>query len=175
MIREHKVACGAKIVSDYLHSVYNPKEFVKTVNKTTLLVKKLYKQYKAEGIIIDSIAVRGTSGASVGFAVSYKTGLPVTMIRKESEDSHCYLAVEGYTNPKNYIIIDDLICSGSTVKEIIEKIDGHNIDSRKKPVCKHIVLYASFGEPNRRIGKRSIPVSGLIAEKPATPKKKKRK
>lgn len=104
--------------SPYSHKLYNPKTLQILVQKTASAVKKHRKRLK-----FDAIAVRGSSGAAIGFPVSAMTGIPLLFVRK-SETSHADQRVEGpETDVDSYLIVDDFIATGSTVREIIKEID----------------------------------------------------
>lgn len=68
----------------------------------------------------DSIACCGTSGMLVVPQIAELLKKNIIIVRK---DSNCYsdFIVEG-PSTKQYIIIDDLICSGNTIKYIITSI-----------------------------------------------------
>jgi hypothetical protein len=69
----------------------------------------------------DVLACRGISGALVGSGISLLTGKPLIIVRKEAENRHSNLAVEGVMGPDfiHYLIVDDFICSGETAQAII--------------------------------------------------------
>jgi adenine/guanine phosphoribosyltransferase-like PRPP-binding protein len=63
----------------------------------------------------DAIAFRGLSGASIAAILSWDLGIPMMAVRKDgSHDSD---------NVETYIIIDDFICSGNTIKQIVQNIE----------------------------------------------------
>ena len=72
----------------------------------------------------DALACRGISGALVGSGISLLTGKPLIVVRKEAEKRHSGLPVEGVMGPDfiNYLIVDDFICSGDTVQDIIQNM-----------------------------------------------------
>ena len=74
---------------------------------------------------LDSIVVCGTSGLLVGPQVSEILNLNLVIVRKPNETSSSYsdFDVEG-THPSRYIILDDLICSGKTVRNILRAINS---------------------------------------------------
>ena len=86
---------------------------------------------------LDSIVVCGTSGLLVGPQVSEILYLNLVIVRKPNETSSSYsdFDVEG-THPSRYIILDDLVCSGSTVKYIIKTIKDET------PISKCIGVYS---------------------------------
>jgi len=70
----------------------------------------------------DAIAFRGMSGALIASALSYRIGKPLIMVRKHEITSHSMGRVEGYKHAKTYVVVDDFISSGATVKEIQREI-----------------------------------------------------
>lgn len=67
----------------------------------------------------DSIAFSGMSGAFVGVAVAHRMGKIPVLVRKQGDNSHDYERMVISTEPPDrYIILDDFICSGATVKYI---------------------------------------------------------
>lgn len=121
--------------SDYLVKVYQPDTLSAIVNKMSVQMIKLRKDLK-----FDAIAFSGFSGSSVAFPVSIQTGIPLLAVRKDADDSHHksgYGVLEGAIHSKTYVILDDLISSGSTVERIISRIEEYNPAAQ----CKGIVLW----------------------------------
>jgi orotate phosphoribosyltransferase len=81
--------------------------------------KLALKKYKGQ---YDSIAFMGMSGALIAVPIAQSLRKPLIMVRKNIKDCHSRCTVEGNIACKNYIIIDDLICSGDTVKRVQKKI-----------------------------------------------------
>ena len=80
------------------------------------------------------IAFRGVSGMLVGIRVADRTGREYTIIRKPGESMHSPWRIEGW-RPAQYVIIDDFVSSGDTIKAIVKEMKG--IDSE----CIGIILY----------------------------------
>lgn len=76
----------------------------------------------------DAIAFSGNSGAMIGGALAAMTGKVPILVRKDREDSHSRLSVEGYfpcTNVRaKYVVVDDFVYSGYTVRRIVRLIEG---------------------------------------------------
>lgn len=121
----------------YHDTVFSPKELKKTVNRTVRKLLKLKKKIK-----FDAIAFRGVSGSGVAFPVSMLMGMPVIYVRKDKEKTHGEKIEATEHVVKRYIVIDDFISSGDTVREIVAKIDRiiPRMDE-PKPVCVGIFLY----------------------------------
>lgn len=69
----------------------------------------------------DAIAFRGMSGCLLAAPLAYLTGKTLIMVRKP-EQSHTSLIVEGDKAAKTYVIVDDFISSGQTVKIIVQEV-----------------------------------------------------
>lgn len=70
----------------------------------------------------DAIAFTGMSGALIAPPVSLKLGKPFIMVRKPYVSGHSEWAVEGDYGAKSYIILDDFMATGETVKRIRKQI-----------------------------------------------------
>lgn len=132
-----------KIRTDYLHKVYTPKAFNLAVKRTIALVKSLQKQFK-----FTAIAFTGSSGAAVAFPVAYATKLNLIHVRKTGDRSHWNREndsnVEGVLGARNYIIIDDFISSGNTIRRIICDVNkSYHQNDYVAPKCVAIVLYSN--------------------------------
>ncbi len=91
-----------------------------------LLVPKAKRFLK--NVDFDAIAFRGMSGCLFASVLAYELRKPMIMIRKrlkESEyrtDSHSCKIVEGDRAAKTFLIVDDFIATGTTVREICKEI-----------------------------------------------------
>lgn len=94
----------------------------------------------------ESIVVMGSSGVSAAFAALMLIDFPLFLVRKDNDNSHGS-PIEGPTGLylKDYLILDDFVDSGRTVRQII-----HNIDTAaemrcspddRRPQCKGVVQY----------------------------------
>lgn len=88
----------------------------------------------------DSIAFMGMSGALIVPTVADKLNKFMLLVRKNYERRHSCLQVEGYLNSKRYLIIDDIISSGMTIRSIVEKI--HKA-TKGKAKCIGVLCYKS--------------------------------
>ena len=116
-----------KIKSEYLGKVYG-KQFLKLV---PLAAKKLRALRKIHPF--DAIAFRGSSGAALAFPLSYLLKIPLIHVRKGASH-YAGGTIEGTISSKRYIIIDDLIDRGTTVKKIISEIKK-NIGAKPVAIC----------------------------------------
>ena len=93
-------------------------QFRELVQKTARIVKEAQERWK-----FDAIAVTGKSGLSMAFALMLHVDIPFILVRKKTEKSHGS-DVES-TEPvtvKTYAVLDDCVCSGSTVRRIHDSI-----------------------------------------------------
>lgn len=87
----------------------------------------------------DSIVVRGLSGTIMGSCLAHRLKKNLVVVRK-GEECHGY-SLEYNDFPKKYIILDDLVSSGDTIRSIKDRMDRilDSISSR----CMGIYLYHS--------------------------------
>ena len=90
--------------------VLNHKIRNKIIIKAVCDLRKISDQF-------DSIACCGVSGMLVVPQISELLNKNIIVVRKEGEKCYSEFRTEGVA-PFRYIILDDLICSGSTVKYI---------------------------------------------------------
>lgn len=109
---------------NYLHDGVKG-ERRKTVTQAVANIKR----YFADGVCPgrdkpDFIAVCGASGLSVGAIIAYELGVPCVIVRKveEARNSHCggqmLTPAAVPNNESKYVIVDDFIAGGNTVKYI---------------------------------------------------------
>lgn len=109
----------------------------------------------------DAIAFTGSSGAAIAFPLALRYKLPLIMVRKPHEDSHGYFVDCNYAGLiKNFMIVDDFVCTGKTVRQILAKIA---IRSRRNgdrpPTCIGIYQWCSGGRDGfRGFGRQTIPM-----------------
>lgn len=113
----------------YLNSFFrNPQQII------DVIVHELFNPILGR---VDVIVGRGTSGILPLMSVSIRTNIPALVVRKTNEDSHSSRRIEGFapSGDWRYVIIDDQIDSGSTVRTILDEVKGE---------CVGIILYSSF-------------------------------
>jgi adenine/guanine phosphoribosyltransferase-like PRPP-binding protein len=71
----------------------------------------------------DCIVVCGTSGLMVGPQVCEILQKNLVIVRKKDERSYSNFGIEGAYSPR-FVILDDLICSGSTIQHILRTINN---------------------------------------------------
>lgn len=99
---------------DHTAILLNPKTRNKIIEQAILDIKK-------SKISFDTIACCGISGLLVVPQIAEKLHKNTIVIRKINDKSYSPFHYEGVM-PHKYIIVDDLICSGKTVKHIISTI-----------------------------------------------------
>lgn len=118
---------NSPIVAHYI-SALEPKRLKRIVDN---LKKRL------KGLDFQAIACSGVSGLIVAGPLCYELDKYPIIVRKEKDDCHSSKKVEGVDGVFNYIILDDLICSGHTMKMICEKM----VENRPKAKLVKIVIY----------------------------------
>jgi orotate phosphoribosyltransferase len=93
----------------------------------------------------DTIVFRGISGAAFGFVAGVALQTKVVYVRKEGEKSHGYKLECNSNSPiKSYIIVDDFVCSGDTIRAIVEQINKRaKQNEQRPPACAGVLLYDS--------------------------------
>jgi orotate phosphoribosyltransferase len=122
--------------ASYLEKVMTFKNRVKTLKSAKKVIKKKI------GMKFDTIAVTGVSGLVFGTVLAHELKKNLCVVRKQ-DGSHSHLKVEsGQSGQGRYIIVDDLIESGNTIRRInseIQSSDGK--DCPNPSVCVGIYLY----------------------------------
>lgn len=114
----------------YLQHLLEPKIAKQVV---TLVIKMI----KESGIEFDAIACRGLSSLLIAPIVAMRLNKTLLCIRKEGENSHSNNVVEGDHAARRYLIIDDFIDSGATIKTITATLHGFNPSMR----CAGFIAY----------------------------------
>lgn len=82
----------------------------------------------------DAIAFCGSSGASIAFSLTEKLEIPIIYVRKDGEKAHGNTVESNCSEPINkYLIVDDFVASGGTVRYIIETIDKICVSKVARP------------------------------------------
>ena len=123
-----------KIDTDYLEDVLDVNNFSKVVENTCAAIKLIAP--KAEGI-----AFRGASGSLISMAICAKTKKKPMLIRKE-KNCHSLKKFEGY-HCDSFVIVDDCVNSGATVRSILAAISETYCESIQTTIkrCKAILCY----------------------------------
>ncbi len=120
---------------------------------------------------VQCIAVSGLSGIAIGGIVANDLKIPLICVRKKGETSVAYknpvkllhftdALLFGYRHNLDYLIIDDTIDSGGTVKHIIQGINDEVCSGLRYAslTCKGVVLYASNGCCTKDDSRVQLPV-----------------
>ena len=102
-------------------------------------VCNILKTIKKHRLKFDAIAVRGCSGMLVGAPVAMKLGKSLIIVRK-NESTHAAWDIEGDIDCNSFIIIDDFILTGDTVKEIHTKVIQTGFNKEQK--CLGAICYS---------------------------------
>ncbi len=125
---------AVEFYSSYLYDIYHPATFKKLVDRVAKKVVKLKKKLK-----FNAIAFSGSSGAALAYPVSALTKIPLIHVRKKGK-THGDDIEGGGHEIKRYIILDDFIDTGATVKRIYNQIKNE-CDYDDEVKCVAIVLY----------------------------------
>ena len=119
-----------EIIHDYSEDFLTPAKLRKAVQKCVRVIRKRKLKF-------DAIAFRGLSGAVVAPMVAL--ALKKTLIAVRKSNSHG-IKVCGDLGAQSYLIIDDFISSGVTIRKIVTGIDRASLN---EPTCVGVVLYAA--------------------------------
>lgn len=129
------------IQSIYLEEILDVKKLKKLIRRAKEELKPFADRYEA-------VAFMGNSGAMFGPILAAATGKEMILVRKNKENSHSTLNVEGYMNETEhlrYIITDDLVSSGETLRTIRDRIEETcKVLRYYKPECVGVVLYRTY-------------------------------
>lgn len=92
------------------------------------IIMNTYSYLDKLDIVYDSIACCGTSGLMVVPQIAELLKKNIIIVRKDLKGYSKFYVEGPYT--KKYIIIDDLICSGDTIKHILKSIDKESSRSK---------------------------------------------
>lgn len=74
-----------------------------------------------------SVVATGLSGVTVAYALYLTRGVPVTFVRKPDESTHG-LPLEGWQIAPYYVILDDFVATGYTVRRIDDQLcENHRL------------------------------------------------
>lgn len=116
-----------EIQTDYLGRLYSEK-FFKIVPAAVKKIRAFKKKHPFE-----AIAFTGSSGAGLAYPLSYILKMPLIHVRKKGDSQNYFPVIEGTISASSYIIVDDFISSGKTVRRILREIK-ENINNKPKPI-----------------------------------------
>jgi adenine/guanine phosphoribosyltransferase-like PRPP-binding protein len=108
----------------------------------------------------DTVVVTGNSGISVAHAALMLIDFPLVLVRKPNDCSNGH-QIEGPTSHilQRYVILDDLICSGDTVRRVQQTLLEYDEDTELAGVF----LYCHGEEPTHWSGNLQCLVRGVYA------------
>lgn len=109
--------------ASWLRSMVDPAERRKVVELTRVRLCDLPA--------FDAIAFTGLSGSVIAGAVALAMDKYLYCVRKSKENRHSDYVVEGPSTGLRYIILDDFISTGSTIRRIVEMVQAHTDNSAK--------------------------------------------
>lgn len=126
-------------------------------------LKELSRQIRRAKISYDFIVGRGLSGSLIAAPLALRLNKRLVVVRK-GEETHSWCKIEGLERGMmhSYIIVDDFISTGETVRAIIDAMEKNCSHSK----CQGIFLYgaAKKYEDIFVYGEREIPVSAFCTE-----------
>lgn len=111
------------LYSDYLHCAIDLHIRKKIINKAVIFLRKQQKTSEFTGV-----AFRGVSGALIAPSIADKLRCDLLVVRKK-DGSHSSCEIEGNLTDK-YIIIDDFVRTGETLRIIVDKIRKYVPESK---------------------------------------------
>lgn len=139
------------VVSDY--DDYNSYTGVEYLTPLTSSKKRLAVVNKAVGILanvdFDSIAFIGMSGALLAPVLAFVMGKELIALRKHGSQSHSWHSIEGFNKTKRYIVVDDFICTGNTVRDIAKRMEGFAPGAEYVGTYAYNDQYFHVGHPGR--------------------------
>jgi adenine/guanine phosphoribosyltransferase-like PRPP-binding protein len=129
--------------ADYLYSCLQLQAYQERLPKAKAILKK----YK-----FDAIAFRGMSGALVAAPLALAIKKTLIMVRKPEDENarHSTRAVEGDRGAKRFVMVDDFVASGTTMKTILRAIKKFNPEA----VC---IGYLGWQSCSKQLILRPIP------------------
>lgn len=100
-----------KLNTDYLKALD-----YRAARKILALAEKILSKIK-----FDAIAYSGASGSLIAPALAFRMNKGLLLVRKE-KNTHSGSKVEGHTQIKRYIIVDDFVNTGDTIKRIAREV-----------------------------------------------------
>lgn len=112
--------------SGYLEGVFeSPAKFGSTVRKTVKMIREALEAGTIQNF--SHIACRGVSGVAIAAPIALRLKKGLIVVRKPEDDCHGSFKVEGVPDEQfSYLIVDDLIETGTTIVKIVEGICKYN-------------------------------------------------
>jgi len=117
-------------------------------DKRKAVIERTEAAIRDSNVEYDAIAFMGLSGALIAPGVADRLGKPLIAVRKE-KSVHSPTQVEGYASGRRYIIVDDCVASGTTVRNIFEALQKAGSFAHYEPAG--IFLYNTLiANPNKK-------------------------
>lgn len=120
---------------------YDPTRLRSTAKEIAHVLPWLMRHTGAE-----AVAVTGKSGLSLAFATLMLVDFPLIVVRKRGENTHGS-SIEGTEGVAvhRYLILDDFVASGTTVKTVVDDLTRYGLMSRygAAPQCVGVLQYDS--------------------------------
>jgi len=149
-----------RIISGSAHTcrVLNHKTRNRIIVSAVCRLRKLDDTY-------DSIACSGTSGLMVVPQIAEILNKEIIIVRKHNEISYSPFHIEGVM-PNRYIVIDDLVCSGTTIKHITRSIKEEYPRSKCIGVYCYIPEECAYNTATSKLFERDFDAPFLNPEPP---------
>lgn len=128
-----------KFHGNYGWTLYSPQELYDIMSKTSDRLAKILEREK-----VDALAFCGSSGSVAAFILGMTHKIPVVYVRKPNEESHGNLIESNAGSIGSYIIVDDFIDTGKTIRYIVNSV--HKVARNQNvnpPVCKGVFLWSN--------------------------------
>lgn len=140
---EHRADYSATV--NHLQDFIDPPKAKQVVEASV----RLLRQLEEDGLTFTTIAFRGISGALIAPMIAAELGKSLMAVRKDHPTGHGSNAVEGDQNAKQYIIVDDFIATGKTIREIIQAVSSSY--GRAEAMCVGVLQAYYFLRPEYKM------------------------
>lgn len=117
-----------------------PDKYGQLVDRIADQLEALRKKQSFTGMVF-----RGQSGAALAYPLSARLHIPLICVRKQGEKSHGFDVEGPQANVRRFIILDDFIETGQTIKDLLKAMDDQNKwnkpSKHNRVRCSGIVLY----------------------------------
>jgi len=141
----------------YHGHVTTPQSLMRSVERMQEEIDLWLKREREQGRDVTHIVATGISGQSLAWPLSMLLDLPVAVVRKHQENSHAGLYLVGSRDLRRYVVVDDLISSGDTIRHIWQTIHaqwrGYDVNDVRgpEPEMAAIFLAQQFGSTRSQL------------------------
>ena len=107
------------------HALHIGADYIKPVTlnaQRQIVMTNLLALINESGVEFDTVVFVGASGALMGPEVASRLNKEMLLVRKDSDSNHSSCWAEGHGDIKRFIVVDDLIATGRTMKILFEKM-----------------------------------------------------